>query len=408
MDGPLSGVRVVDLTQLVAGASGSQLLGDMGAEIIKIEPPTIGEPIRRSLAGPNYQGDHFLYLAYNRNKKSICLDLRTRAGKEAFYDLVRISDVVYDNFRPGVMENLGADYETLSQINPRIVCCSATGYGSTGPYSDQPGYDMLAQAESGLASITGFPGQDPLKCGPAIVDICTGIFGALAVTCALHERTRTGKGQRVETSLMDVGVYLMTYHLVYYLLSGEVPPRLGNAHLGAVPHGIYRARDGQYVALGPCWPRIARVIGEEWLLDDPRFADMESRAAHREELDDVLRQAFLKLDAADWLEALRLDGIGAAAVNGVDQVVSHPQVEHQQMIFRLLHPKGGEVGLVDNPIHITGGPAAADYSPPPLLGQHTAEVLTQLLGYSVERLTELRRQQEQHAGELAAHTIKKR
>src|SRR3990172_3519898 len=169
MEGPLTGTRVVDLTQLVAGASGSQLLGDMGAEVIKIEPPMIGEPIRRDLAGPNYKGDHFLYLAYNRNKKSICLDLRTPAGKEAFYDLVRVSDVVYDNFRPGVMRNLGADYETLSKINPRIICCSATGYGSAGPCSDQPGYDVLAQAETGLASITGFPGQDPLKCGPAIV-----------------------------------------------------------------------------------------------------------------------------------------------------------------------------------------------------------------------------------------------
>ena len=272
----LKGIRVVDLSQYVAGASGTQLLGDLGAEVIKIEPPG-GEAMRRGLAGPQYKGEHFIYLAYNRNKKSVCLDLHTAMGKEAFYDLVKISDVVYDNFRPGVMKNLGADYETLSKINPRIICFSSSGYGSSGPCRDLPGFDMIAQAETGLCSITGFPGQEPLKCGPAVVDICTGVFGALAVVSAIVARQRTGHGQQVETSLMSVGVYLMMYHLAYYLLSGEVAPRLGNAHLAAVPHGIYKARDGEYVAISVSWPRIAVAVGEEWLIEDPRFKESQSR-----------------------------------------------------------------------------------------------------------------------------------
>ena len=322
--------------------------------------------------------------------------------------LIGDADVVIDNFKLGTMEGWGFDDTWFETNAPRAVRCSITGYGSTGPKAGKPGYDFILQAETGLMAITGESEGSPMKLGVAIVDICTGIYGAVAVLAALQARERTGKGQRVETSLLNVGVSLMTYHLVYYLLTGEVAPRLGNGHLGNVPHGIYRARDGRYVAVSTCWPRIARVVGEEWLTDDPRFKDGDARVAHREELDEILRQAFLKLDADDWLELLRMADIAAAPVNTADRVVEHPQVQHQQMVFHLDHPKGGAVGLVDVPIRFGNGPATASYTPPPILGQDTGEVLTQLLGYSAEKLAALRQQQEAHAAELEEHTIKKR
>lgn len=404
MTPPLSGIRIVDLTQMVAGASATQLLGDLGADVIKIEPPE-GEVIRRSVAGPTFQGDHYMFLAYNRNKKSITLDLRTKTGKEVFNDLVRVSDVVYDNFRAGAVKRLGADYETLKEINPKIICASTSGYGGSGPYSNLPSVDITIQAESGIASITGEADGPPVKCGPAVVDIAAGIFGALAVVAALMTRERTGVGQRIDLSLLDVGIYLMAYQIGYYSCSGEVPGKLGGAHIASNPYGIYPAKDG-YLAVGPCWPRIARLLEVEEIIDDPRFADREARLRNRRELDDILIPAFQKMGAREWVDILRAADISAGVVNNVAQAMSDPQVIHRNMILEVEHPRGGKVKLAANPIQLPEGLPQDRFTPPPLLGQHNDQVLTEVLGYAKEKIDELRAEEKAHAKRRVEHLEK--
>jgi len=267
--GPLAGIRVLDFSRAISGPYGSMILGDLGAEIIKIETPE-GDFSRVS-AGPTHKGENFYYLAFNRNKKDIVLDLLTESGKKAFYDLVKVSDIVWNNFRAGSMERLGADYETLRKINPRIIYCSITGYGPSGPAKDRPAFDISILAASGILSVTGEPDGRPVRPGIPIADESGGLFAIIGVLAALAERQRTGKGQRIDISLMDACVSLLCYPLSYYFTTGIIPKPLGNSsHLILVPYGVYKTKKG-YIALGVCWPRITRVIGADCLADDPRF-----------------------------------------------------------------------------------------------------------------------------------------
>ena len=396
MKGPLLGIRVLALERAIAGPYGSMVLSDLGAEVIKIEPPKIGD-LSRIFAGPSHKGASFYYLAFNRNKKSLVLDLHTGSGKEVFYDLVRISDIVWDNMAPGVMTGLEMDYEALKRVNPAIICCSVTGYGQTGPYRDRPSFDVVAEAISGAMSITGEPGRPPVRYGAPIADEIGGLFGALGVVAALAQRERTGVGTVIDVSLLDGQISTLAYHLLYYFLSGIIPGRQKSGHLSLIPYGAFETKE-DYVVIGPCWPRICRALGIEHIIDDPRFETFESRIEHREELEAIIAEAFLKERAEDWLEVLHMERIGAGPVNTLDKAAVDPQVVHRKMVVEMEHPLGGTIKHVGNPVKM---PEIEDeYTAPPTLGQHDDEILRGLLGCSEERVRRLREEEERHAEEL--------
>lgn len=400
MAGPLTGVRVLATEQVLAGPYGSMILGDLGAEVIKVEPP-IGEKIRTSNPPPSYKGESGYFLAFNRNKKSITLDLRTEAGLAAFYDLVKVSDVVWDNNRAGVMARLHIDYDTLKNINPRIICCSVTGYGRTGPSAAWPSYDIIAQGMAGLLRQTGQPGGPPIKPAPALADISGALFGVIGVIAALWQRERTGLGERVETNLLDGATALLSMHYAVYFLSGIVPPPVGAGHLQAAPFGAYRTKDG-WITIGAGWPRMARTLGIEWAIEDPRFATLDDRLKNRKELDEVITQALSLLDSETWLNLLHNDDIASGPVYNLDQAPSDPQVLHNGMILTLDHALGGKIKLVGNPVKMSTI-KTEQYTSPPTLGQHTREVLSELLGYSREKIERLEAQQKKNLAELQQH-----
>lgn len=401
--GPLSGIRVLDFSRAISGPYGSMILGDLGAEVIKIETPE-GDFSRVS-AGPSHKGENFYYLAFNRNKKDMVLDLLTESGKEAFYDLVKVSDIVLNNFRAGSMERLGADYDTLRKINPGIIYCSVTGYGPSGPSRDRAAYDIAILAASGILSVTGEPGGRPSRPGIPIADESGALFAAIGILAALAERQRTGKGRKIDISLMDVCISLLCYPLSYYFTTGIVPKPLGNAgHLILVPYGIYKTKKG-YIALGVCWPRITRAIGADWLADDPRFKDLQSRQEHRDELNAIIEEHLAAAEADDWMEILKVEDIAAAKVANLDEVAADPQVLHQKMILTMEHPLGGEIKLTGNPIK-TEGVTEEEFTPPPTLNQHRHQILSELLGYSDEKIKKLREEEAENTARRLQHIQK--
>ncbi|MFH1381844.1 MAG: CoA transferase [Chloroflexota bacterium] len=401
--GPLSGLRVLDFSRAISGPYAAMILGDLGAEVIKIETPE-GDFSRVS-AGPTHKGENFYYMAFNRNKKDIVLDLLTKSGKEAFYDLVKISDVVLNNFRAGSMARLGVDYETLSRLNPRLIYCSITGYGSSGPAKDRPAYDIAILAASGVLSLTGEPGGRPVTPGVPIADEGGALFAVIGILSALAERQRTGNGKKVEISLMDACISLLCYPISYYFVTGLVPQPQGNSgHLILVPYGIYKTRKG-YIALGVCWPRITRAIGADWLADDPRFQDLQSRQEHRNELNTIIEEHLAKADADDWMEIFKAEDIAAAKVDNISEVLADPQVQHQKMILDMEHSLGGKIKLAGNPVK-TDGIAEADYTPPPTLNQNEHEILAGLLGYSEAKIKRLRTEEKTNTKQRLQHIQK--
>ena len=404
MKGPLSGIRVLALSQYIAGPFGSMLLGDMGAEIIKIEPPE-GVP-SRTFPGPGHQRESFYYLAFNRSKKSVTLDLRTKMGGEAFHDLVSISDVVWSNFRPKAVRNIGADYDAVSKINPRIISCSVSGYGLSGPYRDRPSFDIGGLAMSGLMSITGEPGGPPLKPGSAIGDIITGMSGALGVCAALLQRERTGRGQLVDVSLLDSSIAILAYEFSYYFCSGIIRKAMGSGHLALVPYNAYNTKKG-WLVIGPSWPRLARVLGLDWMIDDPRFSTQSARLQHKEEFDRLVQEKLMEAPADDWLELMNIEDIAAAPVNTLDKAAADPQAQHRHMLLELDHPLGEKIKMVGNPVKMPGSIDDSHYQPPPILGQHNYEVLGDLLSYSKEKIDELLEEGKSHMAELSQHLHKR-
>lgn len=403
MNGPLSGFRVLDLSNVFAGPFGAMQLGDLGAEVIKIEPPT-GE-LGRGQAAPRYKGESSYYLAFNRNKQSVVLDLRTPLGKEAFLDLVKKSHVVWNNFRPGVMERLGIAYEDLIKINPQIIYCSITGYGNEGPYRDYPSYDVIAQGFSGIMSVTGEKDGPPLRTGPSISDACSGLYGALAVSSAIASLLRTGKGQEIELSLIGSSMAIMGYHYSSYLCSGVLPERIGSGHQSSVPFGCFKTGNG-YITMGGGWPRVARTLGLEWMIEDPRFSTGDQRVANRVECNRLLEEALMQQDSEYWLELLKADDIPSGPVYTMDQVIEDPQVKFQHHIINLKHTLGGEIKLVGSPIKMRDGLNPEEYVSPPTLGQHTEQILGGLLGYSEDKIKRLKKEQEVNAEELKKHVKK--
>jgi formyl-CoA transferase len=388
----LEGLRVLDLTRALAGPFCTMMLGDLGADVIKVErpgtgdesrgwgPPFVGQPY-----GP-YPGESAYFLAANRNKRSITVNLKTPEGREIVRRLAAASDALVENFRTGVLDEMGLGYDDLSAVNPRLVYCSISGYGRTGPYAERPGYDFVIQAEGGMMGITGPEEGPPYRVGVPIVDITAGMFAATAILAALRARDVTGEGQLVDVSLLDSQVALLTNVASNYLVGGEPPRRLGNAHPNIAPYEAFRARDrwfGLAAANQGQWAILCDVIGRPDLKVDPRFATNSHRVANRDQLLPVLNQAFATRDAEEWLAELCRAGLPCGPINSIADVFAHPQAETRGLALATEHPTVGPVRFPGFPYKLSGTPAVVRLSPPQL-GQHTAEVLGELLSYSTE------------------------
>ena len=392
MSYPLEGVRILELGQIIAGTYGCQVLSDLGAEVIKVESPE-GD-LGRNPSVAHYRGLSALFLTFNRNKKSIVIDLKTEAGRAIFYDLVKVSDVVLDNFRPGVLERLRIDYATLSAINPRVIQCSVTGFGLTGAYKDYPALDINIQAISGHMAITGEPDRPPVRIGIPLADLSGGIFSCKGILAALYDRERTGRGRRLELSMFDCMLNLLGYIGTLWLTNGDLPRPPGSAHDYSVPWQAFAAADG-YVVVATrqevFWRRLCGVIDQPQLADDPRFATNMKRIENRNELIARLEKIFATRTVADWLERLRASEVPAAPVNNLDRAFAEPPVAEREMIVAYEHPQVGPVRLPGNPIKFSGVDGTIS-NPAPMLGEHTDAVLGGILSLPPDRIARLRSQ----------------
>ena len=386
----LEGVRVVDLSRVLAGPFCGMLLSDLGADVIKVEDTGSGDESRTW--PPHKDGESAAFLVINRNKRDMTLDLKTPEGVEAVKRLVARADVLIENFRTGTMESYGLGYDVLAAVNPRLVYCSVSAFGRTGPRKDAAGYEALMQAFSGIMSITGEPDGAPLRSGVSFLDLTTGIFCAFGIVNALLHRVRTGLGQRVDGSLLETAVTLLNYHAEGYLLSGAVPRPLGSGHPSLSPYRTFRCRDGQWIFIAGAndrfWQRLAPALGLGHMATDPRFAVNIQRVKHRRELEAALEDAIGKQDREPLLKVLEDAGVPATPVNTVDQVMNDPQTAARAMIERVVHPRLGEIPVVGTPVKFSRMRAGVRTAAP-LLGQHTDEILAEH-GYTPEQIAALR------------------
>ena len=390
---PLSDVLVIDLSRVLAGPYCTMMLGDLGAEVIKVEMPGRGDDSRQW--GPPYVGsESAYYLCTNRSKKGMTLNLKSEQGRAILQSLIAMSDVVVENFRVGTMERWGMGYEDLKEANPGLVYCAISGYGSDGPYRDRPGYDFVIQAEDGIMSITGPAQGPPYKVGVAIVDITTGMFSATAILAALREKEQSGLGQQIDMSLLECGVAWLANVAGNYLVSGEPPGRYGNDHPNIVPYGVFEAADG-HVALGIGNDRqfqaFCRTAGCLELATDPRFGSNPDRVKNRDLLIPLLQTVFRRKTCQEWIAIFLAADIPGGPINTIDQVFEHPQLKARRILTELPHPTAGSVEMVRSPMNLCRTPPAPQY-PPPLLGEHTEEILTNYLGYNSKDVTALREQ----------------
>lgn len=389
----LKGVRILDLSQYIAGPYGTVVLGDLGAEIIKIENPDGGD-LSRNIRQYTHKGESAYYLSLNRNKKSITLNFRNPKATEIFYDLVKVSDVVYDNFRSGMLEKFKIDYETLKKINPRIISCSVTGFGSDSPYKDRPALDLLIQAYSGVMSFTGEPGRPPVRMGIPMGDLSGAMFAVMAVLGALYYRQVTGKGQRLDISMVDGLLSLMTYRAQYYFLEKAVPEPIGSGHVSQVPIRAYEAKDGKYLAIDSAqdkfFQNFCRVMGIEDVAKDPRFNSMGARLKNREAVDEILEKKFREKDRDEWVDLLIQGDVPVGPVNDLAQALKNPSILARKMVVPVNH-LGEEIQMVGNPIKMSEMGEEV-FEGAPTLGQHTGQTLQQILGYSHEQIEALRKE----------------
>jgi crotonobetainyl-CoA:carnitine CoA-transferase CaiB-like acyl-CoA transferase len=388
----LDGIRIVDLSRIVAGPLATQIVGDYGAEVIKIEQPGVGDDSRAWVPPKAPDGSAAYFFSINRNKKSVTLNLKHPRGKALLRALVTRADVVIENFKPGTMEDLGLDYEVLSRDNPRLVYCQISGFGNSGPARERAGYDSILQGITGLMSITGERDGPPVKAGVALIDEITALYAHGAILAALLHRERTGQGQKVECSLLESGVAAMMNAATAYLVAGAVQGRWGSAHESLVPYQAFRARDG-YLIIGAgndrLWKAFCEVIGAPEWTDDPRFDTNLKRVERREELVRLIEQRLQARGRDEWIAAFAAAGLPTGPINTVDQVFEDPQVLHRGMAQEIEHPTAGRVKLVGIPVKFTATPGEIRL-PPPLLGQHTEEVLTGLLGLTAQEIAALR------------------
>jgi len=398
----LEGIRVLDLARVLAGPWATQILADLGADVIKLERPGRGDDTRQW--GPPFlkdsQGrdtaDSAYFLGCNRGKRSVTLDLASPEGREIARALALACDVLVENFKVGDLARHGLDYATLARDHPGLVYCSITGFGQSGPYRDRPGYDFMIQGLGGLMSVTGerddAPGGGPQKVGVAVADLFTGMYATSAILAALFHRQMTGRGQHVDMALLDVQVAMLANLSSAYLCSGEVPGRMGNAHQAIVPYHVFRACDAfLIVAVGNDgqFARFCEAIGEDAWPADPRFANNPARVRHRDLLVGLIEERLRARPAAEWLAALERAGVPCGPINDLAQVFSDPQVRHRGTEVRAPHAAAGEVRMVANPIKFSATPIAHD-RPPPLLGEHTEEVLQGILSFDAARIAGLR------------------
>ena len=388
----LEGLRVLDLSRMLAGPYGSMLLADMGAEVIKVEEPDGGDPMR--VMGPPFlpDGESAYFLSINRNKKSMALDLTTPAGRDVFLHLARVADVVWENFRPGVLTRLGCDYTALSRVNGRLVLCSISAYGQHGPYRDWPAFDLALQAMGGAMSITGEPGGRPIRMGLPMGDLAGGMFGAFAVVAALLRRQTTGQGTHVDLSLLDCQVSLLTYMAQYYWADGRVPGPQGSGHASVVPYQALASRDGHLIVAvfaEKFWRGFCVASGHPEWEHDPRFATNRDRVANRPALMALVGDVMKTRTTDEWLSRMQAEGVPAAPILGVDRVLEDPQVKHRQMVVEMKHPRHGATPTLGTPIKCDGD-MGLDVIPPPRLGEHTDALLRGLLDYDTGRIDALR------------------
>ncbi len=390
MDLPLAGIRVLDLTRALSGPYCTMLLGDHGADIVKIEKPGRGDDTRHQ-GNPRLGDENSAFLAVNRNKKSVTVDLRTPQGVDIIRRLATESDVVVENFRPGTTDRMGIGWEDLKKINPRLVYCSISGWGGDGPYAARGGYASTAEAAAGLMSVTGERGGAPVKVGVSIIDTLTGLFAKDAVTSALLAREKSGEGQKVEVSLLESTVSILTMTAAAYLMGGVVAEAWGSEHEWNVPWKTYKTSDGYLVIASSSeqqWVKICAGMGREDLIDDERFASMAARLANRDELNELMDGILATRPTAEWERIFDETGAAVAPVNRIDQVFKDPQVLHRQMLQSVEHQTLGEIPQVGHAQKYFGSPLRIEL-PPPVLGAHTEEVLG-TLGYSSEEIATLR------------------
>jgi crotonobetainyl-CoA:carnitine CoA-transferase CaiB-like acyl-CoA transferase len=386
---PLEGVTVLDCTQIMAGPFCTMLLADMGADVIKIERPDGGDDTRKM--GPFVNGWAGPFLAINRNKRSLALNLRNEEGRGVFLRLLEGADVVVENYRPGTMERLGLGYQQLRTLKPSLVYCSISGFGQTGPYRERGGFDLIAQAMSGLMSVTGLPDAPPVKVGVPITDLTAGMYGAYGILCAYIHRLRTGQGQMVDMSLLEAGIAYTFWESVVYFYTGEVPGPLGSAHRLNAPYQALKTMDGNITigaATDVMWERMCHGIGREDLMRDSRFADGNDRKVHDRLLATMLEETFTQKPTEEWMKVLEEAGVPAGPINNLHQVYHDPHVLARQMLVETEDPQVGTVKYIGIPVKLSDTPGRIRRRAP-ALGEHTREVLLQA-GYTAEEVTCLR------------------
>lgn len=388
--GALTSLKVLDLTRVLAGPYCTMILADLGADVIKVEAPG-GSDETRAWGPPFQNGVSAYYLCANRNKRSITVNLKTEEGREIIRTLAKEADVLIHNFKTGSMENWSLDYDSLKHMNPRLVYCSITGFGETGPYRHLPGYDYIIQGMSGLMSITGSEESGPMKIGVAMVDILTGLYSAISIEAALLEREKSGEGQKIDMSLMDTAVSSLANVASNYLMSGTIPRRLGNDHPNIVPYSKFKARDGEMIiAVGNNrqFATLCEVMGISEIAADERFHTNEARVKNKQELTDILESRLQGKPIQEWLELFSQHNIPCGPIATMDQVFNHPQVIARDMVAHMDHPEAGEIKLVGSPIKLSRTKTKIERHPP-IAGEHTAEILQQA-GYSQEEIEHLK------------------
>ncbi len=389
MTAALDDIKVVDLTRTLAGPSCTQMLGDMGADVIKIEEPNLGDETRSWTPFWNDEGTQFL--SFNRNKRSLSVNLREKEGIDIVLDLASKADIMVESFRTGALDRMGIGYEAVKAVNPSIIYCSISGYGRTGPLADKPGYDLIIQAYSGLMNLTGEPDGVPLRVGFSLVDLFAGMMAYGSIMTALHHRNKTGEGQYIEASLLDGQVAAMSYHATGYIATGVEPRRLGSGHPSLVPYQSFPASDGFFI-LGcgnqGLWERLCPGIGHPELLEDPRFESNTARVENRTQCVEVLSEIFRTRTVAEWVETITDAGVPVGPINTVSDVISDPQVNARNMVVDMPHPNVPDLRVPFSPLKLAETPPAIRRTPP-MLGQHNEEILTEL-GYTKDGISKAR------------------
>jgi crotonobetainyl-CoA:carnitine CoA-transferase CaiB-like acyl-CoA transferase len=391
MGKPLDGILVIDLSRVLAGPYCTMELADMGATVVKIEIPGSGDDTR-AYGPPFLHGESTYFMSVNRNKKSLTLNLKHARGKEILRQLLQQGDVLVENFRPGTLDGLGFGYDAVHTLNPKLIYCSISGFGQTGPYAQRPGYDLIAQAEGGVMSLTGEPDDAPVKVGLSFADITAGMNAFSGILLALLARQRSGEGQRVDVSLLDCQVALLTYQAGIYFATGKSPERLGNKHPSITPYETFEASDGHIIiACGNqgFWERFCKLAALDHLLADERFTTMKKRVENRHELTPLVAAGVKTRTRRDWYTLLDREGIPCGLIKNVAEVCTDPQVLARDMVVQLNHPTAGPISVNGVPIKLSATPGEVQ-DPPPVLGQHTDSILADILGYTADQIAELR------------------